>query len=383
MENMDTDTSYGGMYLKVLLITDFAYPIKGGTERHVMDLARFLMENNVEVHILTPGWSEFNDLDIDGIKIHRFKFPYIYNKLKKQLRVFFYFTNAYKLDKKYNFDIFHSFYIIPVLLSSTLVAKIRKKKSIVTFFEPEPLYSQHFIKKFLFKKIIGLSNHITALNSTLEKLLRKDFSNSKIVTITNWVDESFHPFKTKRRKEKTILFVGRICEQKGVHVLIKALPLIRKKVNCKLILVGPPWEKEKFVKLAKKYNVLKYIDFIGFVSDKELIKWYNQCDILVYPTIKKGGFGFTIVEAMACGKPIVGSDDMGIPEAVGDAGLVTQSGDEKDLAKGITDLLTNEYLYKKCQKNAIKRVNKLFRRDMVLKKYLDVYERLKGGAKND
>lgn len=362
---------------RVLLISDFVYPVVGGTERHVFGLAKYLHEKGINVHVLTPGWDNGDSIEIEGIPIHRFRFPFIHNRLIRILRILFYVYYGVMLDRDVRFHVIHSFYMMPALVSAVLLGKLRGKKTILTFFEPEPLEEQGTLKKYLIKKLIAQANRITTLNWTLEKQIKKLFPHQEVTTITNWVEETFKHGKVKKiSAENIILFVGRLCEQKGVYVLIKALPIIRESVNCRLVLIGPPWEEKNIMELAKKLGVSEFIEIKGFVSDEELVEWYNRSDLVVYPSLYKGGFGFTLVEAMACGKPVVGSDDVGIPDAIGDAGIVTKAGDEKDLARGIIELLTDEKKYKKCQENALNRVADMFRRDRVLSKYLELYQKV-------
>jgi glycosyltransferase involved in cell wall biosynthesis len=221
---------------------------------------------------------------------------------------------------------------------------------------------------------LSKADFITALNLDLENKIRSFLPKQKIMIVPNWVEEHFKPKKIEKPREKIILFVGRLCEQKGADVLIKAIQYI--KLDFKAVFIGPPWKQKEFEKLTNELQVAEKVEFKGFVDESELVEWYNQSSVLVYPTIERGGFGFTVIEAMACGIPVVGSDDMGVPYAVGNAGIITKRGDEKDLAAGISKLLTDEDLYGELCKNAIKRVNENFRRDIVLKNYLELYEKL-------
>ena len=268
--------------------------------------------------------------------------------------------------------------MIPPLTAATLIGKIRRKRILLTFFEPEPLYT-HFrsvLKKKFILRIFSRVDFITTLNTDLENTIRTFLPKQRIMTVPNWVEEHFKPKKVEDPKEKIILFVGRLCEQKGADVLIKALTHIN--LDFKAIFVGPPWKQKEFEKLSMDLQVDDKIEFRGFVNERELVEWYNKASVLIYPTIEKGGFGFTVIEAMACGTPVVGSDDMGVPYAVGNAGIITKRGDEKDLARGILELLTDEKAYKEFSENALVRVNEEFRRDIVLNKYLELYKRLSG-----
>lgn len=361
----------------VLLLSDFAYPIVGGTERIVFGLAKFLVERGVKAHILTPNWDNSKELeDVDGVKIHRFKTPLMKNPF---LKIYGYVKTTMKLQKENNFDIYHSFYFVPVFLSSLIMKWTVGKKTVLSLFEREPLEA-HFnnpIKKGVILWALKKADYITTLSYELNDYLKTNYSFKKnITTIPGAVEDRFHPMRMKKEKRKTILFVGRMCKQKGIYVLIRAFSIIRKRLDCQLVLIGPPWEEKKIRKMIKNLGLSNHVKLIGFVSDDELVKWYNRCDVFVLPPLYKGGFGVAIVEAMACGKPAVGSDDIGVPDAIGDGGVVTKAGDEKSLAEGILKLLTDKKFYNKCKRNAIRRIEKHFRRDKILGSYLDIYHKV-------
>ncbi len=364
----------------VLILTDFSIPILGGTERHTFDLARFLAEKNINVHILTPNWSNQNCKkyeEIEGVKIHRFNVPFIKNPW---FRIYGYVKNGIRLNKENRFDVFHSYYFVPLFFSSLLLKWLTGGKSVLTLFEREP-EEAHFknpIKKKIILWALKKADYVTTLSYELEDYIQKFYANKikNIRTVTGLVEDKFRPIKVKKEKKRTILFVGRMCKQKGIYVTIKAFAIVRKKIDCQLVLIGPPWEENKIKQMIKDLKLSDSVKFIGFVSEEELVKWYNRCDVFVLPPIYKGGFGFAIIEAMACGKPAVGSDDIGVPDAIGDGGVVTKAGDEKSLADGILKLLTDRKFYNKCKRNALRRIEKYFRRDKVLGSYLDIYSKV-------
>lgn len=361
----------------VLLLSDFAYPIVGGTERVVFGLAKFLVENKINAHIVTPNWDNSNEKEeIDGVKIHRFKVPLMQNPF---FRIYGYIKTMMNLQRENNFDIYHSFYFVPVFLSSLFMKWITRKKAILSIFEREPIegHFNNIIKKRAILWALKKADYITTLSFELEKYLKKHYSIKKnITTIYGAVEDRFRPMRMKKEKKKTILFVGRMCKQKGIYVLIKAFSIIRKKIDCELVLIGPPWEEKKIKTMIENLGLSDSVKLIGFVTDDKLVEWYNKCDVFTLPPLYKGGFGVAILEAMACGKPAVGSDDMGVPEAIGDGGVVTKAGDEKSLANGILKLLTDRKFYNKCKSNALKRVRTMFRKDVVMKKYLNIYEKI-------
>lgn len=132
-----------------------------------------------------------------------------------------------------------------------------------------------------------------------------------------------------------ILYVGKISHYKGVHLLIEAFNLVKKKnPNVKLIIAG----KVIFVDYSKKLKEISddSVIFAGYVSDVDLPYYYAACDVYATCTLWEG-FNLPLVEAQACGKPVVAFNHCSHPEVVqnGKTGYLTQPLDIPDMAKGI------------------------------------------------
>jgi len=195
--------------------------------------------------------------------------------------------------------------------------------------------------------------------------------------VPNWVEDKFNPERaSKKSGEKIVLFVGRLNKQKGAFILLEAFAKIKDRMDANLVFVGPPYEREEALRLIKKFDIEDRVKIVGFVSENELLKWYHKCYIVSVPTLYKGAFGLTLVEAMACGKPVVGTDDLGVPDAVGNGGLIAKAGDVNSLAECLEKILTNKQLYNRLRVNAVKRVNKMFRKEIAMKRYLKLYEKV-------
>ena len=152
----------------VMILSDFAYPILGGTERIVFGLAQFLVERGIKAHILTPNWNNLKEKEeINGVIIHRFRVPLLRNPFFK---IYGYVRTMIKLQKENNFDIFHSFYFVPVFLSSLIMKLIGGKKAVLSFFEREPLEA-HFnnpIKKAILLWSLRKADYTSPLIASCE-----------------------------------------------------------------------------------------------------------------------------------------------------------------------------------------------------------------------
>lgn len=122
----------------------------------------------------------------------------------------------------------------------------------------------------------------------------------------------------------------------------------------KLVLVGYPTKKKKELKKkVDKRNLSEKVNLLGFVDEEKLVKLYSTADIYVDISYYEG-FGLQVVEAMACGTPVITSNASSLPEVVGEGGRLIEIEDKEGLIKEITDLLTDEKKRKELSGKAIK-----------------------------
>jgi glycosyltransferase involved in cell wall biosynthesis len=144
--------------------------------------------------------------------------------------------------------------------------------------------------------------------------------------------------------EKMILYTGRLADNKGLEHLVDAsYDVVARYPEAKFVIVGEDWGVLK--RLKKKIwanNLDDYFEFTGHIDSYELFKsGYAAANVFVLPS-EWEAFGIVLLEAMACGTPIVASDVGGIPDVVGDIGRIFKYGDTRALAENIIDILDNE-----------------------------------------
>jgi len=360
----------------ILIVSDFAFPVQAGTERLVFGLAEWLNKKyGIKADILTPNWNNLKEKETaNGVTIHRFKTHDI-KKTNPVKRIWDYVVAGLRLEK---YDIYHGFYTVPPLVSAVALAKLRNAKSVITLFSAEQL-EKNFgsqAKKFFILHALRKADHITAYTWKIEKQLReKYFPNQPTATTPGWVDIGFSK-KTpiKKGKEKIILFVGRMTESKGVFVLLEAFAKIKDSTSARLVLIGPPYEKEKVDNVIRELGLENQADVLGFIPEKELNEWYNKCDVVAVPALHADAFGFSLMEAMACGKPVITTEGVGLKESEF-GGIIVKQNDASELENALLKILTDSSFYEKCKNNAIKMV-KLFDRETVMKKYMEVYTKV-------
>jgi glycosyltransferase involved in cell wall biosynthesis len=160
---------------------------------------------------------------------------------------------------------------------------------------------------------------------------------------------------------RIILYLGRVCEQKGTDILIEAYKILRSMRNDVQLVVGGPagqFGNTEDNSLIKAINAAGGL-YIGIVDETQLLSVYNMADIFVLPTRRYEMFGMVAIEAQACGKPVIASDHGGLKEVVPDeCGFRFPVGDAKMLAERIALLLDNPVLYRSASEAARKNAYK-------------------------
>jgi glycosyltransferase involved in cell wall biosynthesis len=144
--------------------------------------------------------------------------------------------------------------------------------------------------------------------------------------------------------EKLVLFVGMLVFLKGVHILIQAMKLVIRRVpDAKLLIIGRGAYKAQLEKLVSELGLEGKMEFLGHVPQEVLRGRMRSCRVLVLPSLSEG-LGRVLIEAMACGKPVIGTDTGGIPSLIHDGGngFLIPPNDPDALAEKLIYLLSNE-----------------------------------------
>jgi glycosyltransferase involved in cell wall biosynthesis len=171
-----------------------------------------------------------------------------------------------------------------------------------------------------------------------------------------------------------ILFVGRLFPEKSVETLINAVPfIIEKNPKIHIMLVGKGYLRPRLEKLVDKLGVDNYVSFLGLLSEEDKITAYNACDIFVLPSQAELE-GMVVLEAMACGKPILIADaPMSASRYfVEDNGFLFKNKDPKDLAEQALKLITNNDLRLTMGRNSLEK-SKKYDIDRSVEKLEEVY----------
>jgi 1,2-diacylglycerol 3-alpha-glucosyltransferase len=357
--------------LNILIVCDSAI---GGTSVSPLRFARLLTKRGHKVIFLAaklPGKPKTDSKD--GISFIRPRSILIPN-FEKTLGVSFpMIKEIKKILTKEKIDIIH----IMVPSFASIISIIAAKNQLVPITSHSHTQPEIFsiklprvfqrkliiksLRKLIYLYLVKLYNHtnmIIAPSNLSKKLLLENKIKSKSVVISNGVDLAH--FKKVNPKEfikkykldpedKRILYVGRLHPEKSLDTLIKSIPNILKKYkNFHIDIIGHGYLKETLEKLAVKLKAKNKITFFGKVSEEDLVQAYNACDIFVLPSLAELE-GMVVLEAMACGKPIViaNSEDSASVDFVDGNGFLFKPENPTDLSGKILKLLKNDNLRKR------------------------------------
>lgn len=232
----------------------------------------------------------------------------------------------------------------------------------------------HHFLNIIGKFVVKRADSIRAISKRLEDYIVYDLkiSPNRIMNFPISIDTE--PFFTKGQEatinekvssyENIILFVGRLIKQKNAELLLKAAPLVLKKVPSTLFLIiGDGPERAKLENLIDRLNIRNNVIFEGEVANDLLPSYYRSSTVFVFPSNYEG-WGRVALEAMASGKPLVMTDVGCGGEAVinGETGYVVPVGSKTMLAQRIIFLLENsqirEQMGKKCRDYVLKTQNR-------------------------
>lgn len=398
----------------LVLTTTFPRWKNDTTPAFVYELSKRLNEEELEIVVLVPHCEGAKRFEImDGLNVYRFPYFYptkyqrlaygggILPSLKKsnlaKIQVPLLFLSelfyAFKIIREKKIDVIHSHWIIPNGLVGAVCRRIFGIRHITTLHGSDiNTIKKSKILSRICSFILHNSDRITANSSYTKNIILSidDRAKNKVEVVPMGVD--INRFKSEDNTnlkevfgaEYLILNVGRLIDWKGTKYLIIAMKeVIKNFPNAKLLIGGDGPEKGKLEKLTEELNLKKSVIFAGYIEAIDLPKYYNSADVFVLPSINIEGqteaFGVVLLEVMASGTSVIGSNIGGIVDIINDGknGFLAQPGNPKDIADKIITLLSNEKLRQKISAEGLKTVQEKFLWNSVTERFIEVYEELK------
>lgn len=238
------------------------------------------------------------------------------------------------------------------------------------------------IKKKILKRILEKSDVIVVLSKYWKDMFNNDLQipERKLMIIHNGVDINkfkHYNYRSSRKKlrlshnKKVIFSLGNLIERKGFRYLIEAINEVRRYRDDFICFIGGEGpEREKLQKIINDLDLQDFAKLIGYIPDELLPIWMNACDIFVLPSLGEGS-PLVMFEALACGKPFIGTKVGAIPEIIisKDYGLLCPATDHECLAEKILIALEKEWDREKIRKYA-----EQFTWDRIAEKTLRLYQ---------
>lgn len=314
--------------MKVLQLTAHFSPNIGGVETHLNDLCESLSDRGFEVIVLT-----YRPLETEADwKIIEQKENLVIIRIPWIPKLF------YKLVK---IPALEFIYLLPGLFLATPIILLLKKIEVIhahglvagfvgafwgKVFKKRVIISTHsiynFPKKGVYRKFVtwifkNVSFCLGLSKQAAEEINSLGVSSSKVDSFTYWIDlEKFKKIEEAKRllgwdDNLIVTFVGRLVFGKGIEQLLESVKSWDKNIGLKIIGSGPLQEKVKQAELKHKN-----VKLFGAIDQNSLPLYYSGSDILIVPSTSEEGFGRVILESLACGTPIIGSNRGGINEAI-------------------------------------------------------------------
>ena len=362
---------------RVCIIVPAPFPSKGGYENLVTDLVLALSKKGCKICVVCAGLEEGNSPDDTRIyPIIRFPkiryLGFLVGMILNPLRFFIFLI-------KEKPQVIHAH---PSFLSGFIAisAKLLRIPMICTShgydiqINREIGYGERRNK--VCAKLVKLTLRCSSLHTVLSKSMVKDAieagSNpSKIRVVYNGINLDKIPTSERtdisqrykiNKNDFIVLFLGRLNPKKCPDDLVKAFQKVTKEApNAKLIFAGKGEEELKLKTLVSDLNLDNKVIFAGFVSEDEKWDLLKRCDVFVLPSVVEG-HPITVIEAMACSKPVIATNMGPFPEIirVGETGLLVPLHASDELADAIVQLALDEVKRKEMGKMARKYVEERF-----------------------
>jgi glycosyltransferase involved in cell wall biosynthesis len=358
--------------VKVLyLVTAYARDPRDVITPWLVETIRRLGARGVEVEVLAPAYRGLASQTVAGVRVHRFRYaPRAWETLTHdqtapdRIRERPWFLSlvpgyvaagsgaAARLAREGGFDVLHAFWPIPQGVLGLWASRRSGLPLVSTFFGVELTWMERqfpFLAPLL-RRIVRGSAAVTAISTYTAERLRRQVpgGDPAIIPFGAAVDAPAEPppYTYDGTRPFELLFVGRLVERKGVHLLLDALASLPPERRVVLHVVGDGPDRERLEAQARRLGLGEHAVFHGFVSREALQRRLETCDAFVLPAVidAKGdteGLGVVLIEAMSYARPVIASAAGGIVDIVKDGrnGLLVPPGDAAALAAAVGGMM--------------------------------------------
>ncbi|ABN56626.1 MULTISPECIES: glycosyltransferase family 4 protein [Methanoculleus] len=352
-----------------IIVSNFPPKWLAGTEIATYHMAEHLAQHGHEVHVITSLDEGLPEESCEkGFHTHRLPRVRI-----RFVGVFAFWVNIIRTLRKINPGIVHAQGLgsgMPALLSNRLM-----KNPYVIYGRGSDVYLPDWFNKLTAKGILKNASAVIALTEHMKDSMQAIYSRD-VVVVPNGIDLNENAEREAERGDpgKRVLFVGRLHPVKGVRHLLQAMSIVHQDLpEAKLILVGDGDEREHLETLTDSLGIRECVEFVGKVPHERVQDYMNQVEAFVLPSLSEG-FPVTILEAMACGLPVVATRVGGIPDIIEDGtnGYLVDAMNQERMAEALLKVLRNEPLRKDISNNNREKAEK-YRWEAVAAELEEIY----------
>ncbi len=357
--------------------------------------AAIAKDPDIDVTVAAP---RFHYGDLRRLKLERLTHPDyeivpLDAKLTRWNQLFWYDNGALrKLIRSGDFDVVHA-WEEPYCLAGYQIARAVHKTACRFMFRTAQSLAKRYpwpFSEFERASVARADGWIAGGHLVYEAMVRKGFPSDTGRVITLGVDmEQFRPLDaTERDKvrrslglvEPVVGFLGRLVRAKGLDLLMAALSQVREEWSLLVLGAGP--YQEVFETWAARHRVRDRVRVLLARHD-EVPRYLGAMDMLVAPSQTtpswKEQFGRMVIEAFACGVPVIGSDSGEIPRVIGDAGIVVEEGDVNGWTRTIEQLLRDVATRGRLAERGLERCRANYSVDRIAERYIEFYRLLVTG----
>jgi len=295
----------------------FTHITRGGKEKRIYEISTRLAKRGYDVHIYCMKWWKGKEKQRieNGVHLNAIsKYYPLYSGKRRSIKqaVMFAFACFKLIKEDFNvLDVDHMPYF--VLFSTKIVCLIKRKKLIATWNE---VWGRNYWLSYMgikgnFGYLVerlsaNLPKKILSVSNLTTNKLSQEFSIRNVETISSGVDIDLINKSEPSSEQSDLFYCGRLLSHKNVDYLIHAVSILKERaVNLKCIIVGEGPEKDRLIKLSSDLDLYSNIRFYDFIEDqKELYSLIKATKLFVSPSTREG-FGIAVLEANACGVPVL------------------------------------------------------------------------------
>jgi glycosyltransferase involved in cell wall biosynthesis len=380
--------------LRILFIThSFPRFIGDNAGEFLLRLAQSLGDMGCTIKVIAPSAIKLKQSEkLNGIEVKRFRYaPSAWENLaytgsmaeqvKNQFRSKLAFLSLFisqkrcikKTIKEFKPDLIHAHWWVPNGISAFLACK--KLPLIVTLHGTDVrLTLSSNIALQLFSYVAKRFSAVTAVSSWLSKKAMSLVPTLQVPILPMPVNSELFELGTYPRCY-SLLFVGRLNEQKGVSDLLNIMTKLPK--NITLDLVGEGIHRNKLKELAQNLKITSRIRWHGQISQIELVKFYQSCSLLILPA-RDEGLGLVAIESLLCGTPVVAYHAGGLSDIIdsGQTGILVNEGDLVSLNTSIINLMNNPHLIEQMGRKGRLAMQERFSEVKITENHLRLYNQV-------